>query len=109
MFEAAQVVGVVAGGRADQFEGNIAAQSFVARAKDFAHPTCTDLFEDPVMPHELADHKGLTGARTVHGMLGAKSGPVKTGEAHPRMRQGQDGFDGICLQGHGPSGKTRLR
>ncbi len=56
LLEAAQMVGVIAGSRPDQLQGNIASQSLVARAKDFAHPSCTDFFEDPVMPHQLAIH-----------------------------------------------------
>ena len=57
LFEAAQMVRIVAGGRPDQLQCNVAPQPFVARAKYFAHPACTDLFEDPVVPHELASHR----------------------------------------------------
>ena len=57
LFEAAQMIGIVAGGWPDQLKGDIASQPFVARAKDFAHPSRTNLFEDPVMPHQLASHR----------------------------------------------------
>ena len=59
LLEAAQVVRVVTGGGPDQFHGNIASQPFVARAKDLAHPSGTDFFEDPVVPHQLASHRCL--------------------------------------------------
>src|SRR5580658_1734168 len=59
LLEAAQMVRIVARGRPDQLQCNVASQPFVARAKDFAHRSCTDLFEDPVVPHELASHKRL--------------------------------------------------
>src|ERR1700686_5373092 len=56
LFEAAQMIRIVAGSRPNQLQRDIASQPFVARAKDFAHPSRTDLFEDPVVPQELAGH-----------------------------------------------------
>src|SRR5579863_413192 len=79
LFEAAQMIGIVAGGRANQLQRDVAAQALVARAKDFAHPPCADSFEDPVVPHELACHKQLH-EHALHGMLGASAGTVKAAE-----------------------------
>ena len=50
------MIGVVAGGGPDQLQRDIASQPFVACAKDFAHPSGADFFEDSVMPDELASH-----------------------------------------------------
>lgn len=60
LLEAPQVVRVVAGGWTDQLQRDVASQPFVARPKDFAHPACTNFFEDPVVPHQLAGHKWLS-------------------------------------------------
>jgi len=49
LLEASQMIWVTAGGRTDDLEGDVAAQSFVARPKDLAHRPNTNLFEDPVM------------------------------------------------------------
>src|ERR1700680_897730 len=48
LFAAPQMIRIVAGSRPNQLQRDIAAQPFVARAKDFAHPSRTDLFEDAV-------------------------------------------------------------
>jgi len=57
LFEAAQMVGVGAGGGPDQLQGDVAAQPLVACAKYFTHPSRTNFFEDPVVPDKLASHK----------------------------------------------------
>jgi hypothetical protein len=56
LLKAAQMVRIIAGSWPDQLQRNVAPQPFVARAKDFAHPSGTDLLEDPVMPYKLASH-----------------------------------------------------
>src|SRR5580698_4242816 len=77
------MVRVVAGGRADQFQSNIAAEPLVPRAKNFSHAARANLFEDPVVPYELADHRNARSAKCTAcqrcmGMLGAIPGPVNT-------------------------------
>src|ERR1700722_10801195 len=57
LFEAAQMIRIVAGSRPNQLQCDIASQPLVACAKDFAHASRTDLFEDPVVPQELASHR----------------------------------------------------
>jgi hypothetical protein len=59
LFKAPQVIGIVAGRRPDQFQGDIAPQPFVARPKDLTHPPRADFFQDPIMPNQLARHKQL--------------------------------------------------
>ena len=53
-FKAAKMVGIGAGGGADQFEGNIASEPFIMCAKNFAHGSGADLFHDPVVTDNLA-------------------------------------------------------
>jgi hypothetical protein len=50
LFEAAEMVRNVAGGRANQLEGDIPSEPFVACAKDLSHAPCADLLEHPVVP-----------------------------------------------------------
>jgi hypothetical protein len=57
LFEAPQMIRIVARSRPNQLQSDIAPQPFVARAKNLAHPSRTNLFEDPVVTEELASHK----------------------------------------------------
>jgi len=59
LLETVPVVRIVAGSGADKLQRHVAPQPFVPRAKDFAHCSGADLFEDPIMPHELANHKRI--------------------------------------------------
>ena len=56
LFEASQMIRIVAGSRPNQLQCHIASQPFVAGAKDFAHRSRAYLFEDPVVTKELASH-----------------------------------------------------
>src|ERR1035438_6287676 len=56
LLEAPQMVWIITGSRPDQLQRDIAPQPFVARAKYFAHPSGANLFEDPVVPHDLTRH-----------------------------------------------------
>jgi hypothetical protein len=77
LLEAAQMVGIVAGRGADELEGYITSQPFVARPKDFAHPSHADFFENPVMSRNLVRHRML-GAHVLLGMLGSVTHSVNT-------------------------------
>jgi hypothetical protein len=59
LLKAAQMIGIIARGRPNEFQGNIASQAFVARAKDLAHPSDANFLEDPVMPYSLPNHPSL--------------------------------------------------
>ncbi len=78
LFEAAQMIGIVAGSGANQLQRNVAPQPLVMGPKDFAHTSLADFFDDSVVPNPLADHREHTGAAPRLGMLGAKSDGVNT-------------------------------
>ena len=59
-FEAAEVIGILAGSRADELESYIASEPFVAGAKDFAHGSGADFFENPVVTYNLVSHTART-------------------------------------------------
>jgi hypothetical protein len=56
LFEASQMIRIVAGSGPNQLHRDIASQSFVACAKNFAHRSRAYLFEEPVVTQELASH-----------------------------------------------------
>src|SRR5215469_15891656 len=80
LFKPTQVVGIIAGGRPDQLEGNVATEPFVARAKDFSHPSGANFFEDPIVPDELPDHSDSAKLGQFYklGMVGGIPSPVNS-------------------------------
>jgi hypothetical protein len=77
LFKAPQMIRIVGGSRPNQLERNVASQPFVARAKNLAHSSGTDFFENPVVPHNLVSHSHNPSA-PCHGMLGVMARGVNT-------------------------------
>lgn len=55
-FETAEMIRIVAGGGADQFQSDIAAQPFISRPKNLAHGSGANFLEDSVVTYDLASH-----------------------------------------------------
>src|SRR5260370_11300651 len=56
LLKATEMVLLPGGSRLDQFKSNVARQTLVTRAKNLSHATSTDLFQNPVMTDDLANH-----------------------------------------------------
>src|ERR1700733_5578856 len=55
-FKTAEGIGVVAGSGAGYFQSDIATQSVVAGAKNLAHGSSADLFENLIVTYDLSGH-----------------------------------------------------
>ena len=75
------MIGVIAGGRSDQLQSDIAPQPFIPRPKNLAHGSRADFLQDSVVTYDLARHAQVRPA----GMLGRIGTAVNTGyETLPR-------------------------
>src|SRR5581483_4820761 len=57
LLETVQVVRIVARGRPDQFQGNVAPKALIVCPIDFSHPAGTDLLQNPIVSDQPPDHR----------------------------------------------------